>query len=277
MTLLVAWAAVDTHGTSSVYFASDSCISWGDQVTFNRGRKVFACRRHPDILGYCGDVLFPALALGQIVDLADAGLLFSPSMTSATKFETVVKKLNDLASEYPRMHAGFEANPPTIIHASREDIGGNKTAFSCRTISWTAKRGWVGKSAPMPRESAVLFALGSGSKAFVKNIERYWQGPTARTSRAVFHCFCDTLTDPTAQAIGGPPQLVGIIRKPSSTAVTYGVLYAGQRTFLGAHIDNLGNFHAVEWRNEYFERCDGATGKRIAGAQLQPDPLRRRQ
>ena len=57
MTLLVAWAGVDTHGTSFVYIASDSRISWGTTATFDYGRKVFAFAHWPDVLGYCGDVL----------------------------------------------------------------------------------------------------------------------------------------------------------------------------------------------------------------------------
>jgi hypothetical protein len=78
MTLLVSWVGVDTHGPSSVYIASDSQISWGTLAKFNFGRKVFAFSKWPDILGYCGDVLFPSIALNQIVELADAGVRTSP-------------------------------------------------------------------------------------------------------------------------------------------------------------------------------------------------------
>jgi hypothetical protein len=67
MTLLVSWAGVDTHGTASAYIAADSRISWGNPAVFDHGRKVYALRSSPDILGYCGDVLFPAIVLSQIV------------------------------------------------------------------------------------------------------------------------------------------------------------------------------------------------------------------
>ena len=273
MTLLVAWAAVDTHGPSSIYIASDSRISWGSSATFDRGRKVFAFKNWPDILGYCGDVLFPSIALNQIVELADAGLLFGSAFTGKQKFQAIVDKLNDLVAEYPQLHAGLAANSLSVVHASRN--GQSKQDFSCSTITWRAGQGWGGNAAALPAQSDVLFALGSASGAFESNYARYRAGPTSGTSRAVFHCFCDTLGASNDKTIGGPPQLVGIIRKPTSNAITFGVVHAGQRTFLGAHIDNLRHFEAVQWRNANFELCDGRTGEKLATAQQQPDPNRR--
>ena len=41
----------------------------------------------PGLDRYCGDVLFPSLALNQIVELADAGLLFAPNFTTKQKFQ----------------------------------------------------------------------------------------------------------------------------------------------------------------------------------------------
>ncbi|WP_155681775.1 hypothetical protein [Burkholderia stagnalis] len=119
MTLLVSWAGIDTHGTSSLYIASDSRLSWDKATSYDAGRKVFAFARWPDVLGYCGDVLFPSLALNQIVDLADAGLLFAPDFSPKQKFQAIVDKLNDLASEYPALKAGLAENKLTIIHGSR--------------------------------------------------------------------------------------------------------------------------------------------------------------
>lgn len=273
MTLLVAWAAIDTHGPSSIYIASDSRITWGSSATFDRGRKIFAFKNSPDILGYCGDVLFPSVALNQIVELADAGLLFGPSFTGEQKFQAIVDKLNDLVAEYPQLHSSLATNALTVVHASRG--AHSKQAFSCNTITWRTRQGWSGKAAALPAKSDVLFALGSASDSFNANYVRYRAGPTSGTSRAVVHCFCDTLASGNDMTIGGPPQLVGIIRKPGSNAITFGVLHAGRRTYLGAHIDNLRNFQAVQWRNSNFELCDGRTGEKLAIAQRQPDPNRR--
>ncbi len=273
MTLLVAWAGVDTHGPSSIYVASDSRISWGTAANFDFGRKVFSFSHWPDVLGYCGDVLFPSIALNQIVELADAGLLFAPGFSCKQKFQAIVDKLNDLVQQYPQLHSGISENSLSIVHASRDSKDNRK--FACYTISWTSKRGWHGDECSLPKSSDVLFALGTGEPEFTKNFSRYKVGANRETSRSVFHCFCDTLTQISDPHVGGAPQLVGIYRKPASSSFTVGVVYNGKRFYLGAHIDNGRNFGIVEWRNANFERCDGQTLAKLPNAQPQPDPLRR--
>ena len=274
MTLLVAWVGVDTHGPASMYIASDSRISWEPGVNFDQGRKVFAFSNHPDILGYCGDVLFPSIALNQIVQLADAGLLFKDGFTAKEKFQAIVKKLNHLCAAYPKLHSGLAANSLQIIHASRE-ISNNKQFF-CHSISWSKVDGWKGKAVEFPQQSDILFALGSGSPEFKHNYQRYQSGPNKSTSRNVFHCFCDTLNNITDKQVGGAPQIVGLYRKPDSIAVNFGVIYMRSRHFLGARIDDLKDLSTnVEWRNENFELCDGNSMAKLEKAQTQPDPMRR--
>jgi hypothetical protein len=274
MTLIVSWVGIDTHGPSSIYLASDSRISWRDLAKFDLGRKVFAFSKWPDILGYCGDVLFPSIVLNQIVELADAGLLFGASYSCKQKFQAIVNKLNDLFRAYPQLHSGLAENSLSVIHASREPNNGQR--FFCHKISWSMKHGWYGEEVAFPNTSRVLFALGTGAGEFNQNYGKYEDGPNKGTSRNVFHCFCDTLIHINDRYVGGAPQIVGIYRKPDSSAITFGVIYKNARYFLGAKIDNLHSFDKVDWRNENFERCDGRTMKKLALAQPQPDPLRRR-
>ncbi|MGA3797736.1 hypothetical protein ACPCYX_08205 [Pseudomonas fluorescens] len=274
MTLLVAWVGVDTHGPSSMYIASDSRISWGAGVNFDQGRKVFAFSKHPDILGYCGDVLFPSIALNQIVQLADAGLLFKAGFTAKEKFQAIVKKLNHLCDAYPKLNSGLAANSLQIIYASRE-ISNNKQFF-CHSISWSKGSGWKGSAVELPLQSGILFALGTGSVEFKKNYQRYQSGLNKSTSRNVFHCFCDTMRNISDRQVGGAPQIVGLYRKPDSPAVNFGVIYMRSRHFLGAKIDDLRDLSTnVEWRNENFELCDGSSMAKFKNAQPQPDPMRR--
>jgi hypothetical protein len=160
-----------------------------------------------------------------------------------------------------------------VARVWRETTGG--AAGRLHTISWTSKRGWHGKESTLPKSSDVLFALGSGAEEFSENFLRYKVGTNRETSRAVFHCFCDTLTQVSDQLVGGAPQLVGIYRKPDSPGFTVGIIYNGMRYFLGAHIDNGRNLDTVQWRNANFERCDGRTMNKLPAAQPQPDPLRR--
>lgn len=274
MTLLVSWAGVDTHGAASMYIAADSRISWSSKTNFDLGRKVFAFANWPDILGYCGDVLFPSIVLNQIAELADAGLLFDRGFSSKQKFQAIVDKLNHLFSVYPKIESGIEDNSLRIIHCSREPT---EQIFSCRSISWTKEEGWKGSKLSLPSSSDVMFVLGSGAPEFSENYSEYQTGVNKSTSRNVFHCFCDTLSNTDNPLVGGAPQLVGLIRKPGSNGLTFGVVYRESRYFLGAKIDNLKRrAPVVDWRNELFERCDGLSGKKLRNAQPQPDGLSRR-
>lgn len=274
MTLLISWVGVDPHGITSAYIAADSRVSWNDGTIFDHGRKVFAFRSSPDILGYCGDVLFPTMVLSQITEMANSGLLFSLKATCKDRFEAIKEKLVQQFNSYPRMVDGITAPILQVLHIARDPF--DNTKFSCWLIEWTRVSGWAGKNIPMPPSSGILFSLGSGCVEFNNNYVRYIGGQDHGTSRSVFHCFCDTLFNIKDKKCGGSPQLVGIYRKPNSPAVTFGIIRDKKRYFLGAQIDNDVSFSGVEWRNDLFERCDGFTMKRLIDAQPQPDSLRRR-
>lgn len=217
--------------------------------------------------------LVPSIALNQIVDLADAGLLFENNFTCKQKFQAIADKLNDLFRQYPQLHSGIAENSLSIIHCSRDQVDHKK--FFCHSYTWSKKHGWCGTEVAFPSNSEVLFSLGTGAKHFEENLARYRSGINAGTSRAVFHCFCDTLDHITKSSVGGAPQLVGITRKPGSVAQTFGVIHKERRYFLGTHIDNLRNFDNISWRNNNFEICDSKTKLKAPNAQPQPDPLRR--
>ena len=75
---------------------------------------------------------------------------------------------------------------------------------------------------------------------------------------------------------GGPPQLVGIYRKPKTGAKNFGIIREKKRYFLGIEVPKkAGYFDNIEWRNDLFELCDGITMNRIKDAMRQPDHLRR--
>jgi hypothetical protein len=273
MTLLVSWIGVDTHGIASAYIAADSRISWGDAGSFDHGRKVFAFSESPDILGYCGDVLFPSIVLGQIAEMANRGLLFASSSTCKERFEVITETLVRQFSRYPHMVAQITSDVLQVLYVGRDQ--GDNTSFSCWMIEWRRSNGWSGEEIQLPTISGVLKVLGSGGDEFRENMVRYQQGPDHGTSRCTFHCFCDTLFNIQDQRCGGAPQLVGLYRKPDSSGVAFGVIKDRKRYFLGAFVDDTVSLDAIEWRNDLFERCDGTSMKRIAGAQKQPDALRR--
>ena len=129
-----------------------------------------------------------------------------------------------------------------------------------------------GMEVKLPSHSGILFVRGYGARDFTSRFHAYKDGPTAGTSRSVFHCFCDSLRNSGITSVGGAPQLAGLIRKPGSTGKYFGIIASGHRYLLGSRIDELSNFDRIEWRNELFEICDGDTCKRKADAQRQPDP-----
>lgn len=264
---------MDTHGTASAYIAADSRISWGNVGIFDHGRKVFAFRNSPDILGYCGDILFPSIVLGQIVEMADRGLLFPADANCKARFESVKEMLVQQFQRYPHMVKEIVADSLQVLHISRDP--NDNTRFACWLMEWRRANGWSGAECAMPAQSGILKVLGSGGREFNANLHRYQKGPDRGTSRCLFHCFCDTLFNIKDARCGGAPQLVGIYRKPDSGGIAYGVIKDGKRYFLGAFVDKDVSHHGVEWRNDLFERCDGATMKRVPGAQKQPDVLRR--
>jgi len=269
MTLLSSWLGVDSRGPSSIYILSDSRISWGDSAKFDYGKKVFGCENSPDIFGYCGDVLFPSIVLNQIICIADQGLLFKENATCEQKSQAVINKLIQSFKNYPNEVNGITTSSLEIIHCSRDD----NFSFYCKKMKWKKSTNkWSGETIEFEEHSDKLFVVGSGAKEFLVKYKKYWESENKKTSRALFHCFTDTLNDIKDKYCGGAPQLVGLYR--IGNARHYGMIYNGKRYFQGVEIDNLINFDNIQWRNELMEICDGNTLKIKENAQRQPNPLK---
>lgn len=276
MTMLASWVGVDTHGQSSAYIVSESRISWHDEQNhkdyyYDFGKKVFAAKNYPDIFGYAGDVLFPSIALAQIVEMIDAGVFFTPEMSRDEKHGKVYEKICHAFSVYPRECSNKIVK---ILHISRDSFSGKYPSFSAKVYQWTSRKGWEMVNCDMPEESGLLFVLGN-KEEFMSNYARYQTGPNKDTSRNVFHCFMDTLFNTQRKDCGGAPQLVGIYRKPNSPAINFGIIYNKRRYFLGSELTKDAVYDNIKWRNELFELTNGSTKKRIDSAAEQPDPLRR--
>lgn len=269
MTLLASWLGVDSRKPSSIYIVSDSRISWGDKANFDYGKKVFGCKNSPDIFGYCGDVLFPSIVLNQIIDIADQGLLFNENATCEEKSQAVINKLIQSFKNYPKEVEGIAANTLEVIHCSRD----SEAKFYCNKMKWKKSTNeWKVETIEFNDYSDKLFVVGSGASEFLTKYDYYWESENKKTSRALYHCFTDTLIDVEDKHCGGAPQLVGLYR--IGNAIHFGMIYNQKRYFQGVQIDNLNNFDNIQWRNELFEICDGYSMKIKDKAQRQPNPLR---
>ncbi|MDG1333238.1 MAG: hypothetical protein P8P74_12965, partial [Crocinitomicaceae bacterium] len=185
MTLLVSWIGVDSRGPASLYMISDSRISW-DKDSWDFGKKVFAFKNSPDIIGYCGDVHFPLQAISQVVNLADNGVIFDDSHSASKKFERIKHKIKELLEPYPKK---YMKDSFSIIYGARV----SKKEFVCYELSWSKSAKWSDNKVSHVDYSDKVYVLGSGAKEFTTNYEKYQSSEIQRTSRAIYQCFSDTL------------------------------------------------------------------------------------
>lgn len=271
MTLLISWTGIDSHGIASAYIASDSRISWGTSYTFDSGRKVYGLDAHPDIFGYCGDVLFPTMVLGQVSEMADAGLLFPGGASIDEKSAAISQKLVEQFSLYPADVASISSGTVTIIHISKNVQ--RYPDFKAFLYRWIKGEGWSTETIAFPSRSGLIGTWGSGEQSFRTLYKKYEAGPTAGTSRSVFQCFCKSVASKTDPYTGGAPQLVGLYRGKEPVSQKFGIISDQQRFVFGASIEDTVSPGVIEWRNELFELCDGRTKSRLDEAQRQPDPF----
>ncbi len=267
--MLASWIGIDTHGIGSAYIVTDSRFSWCSTKTnhvYDFGKKVFASKLYPEIFGYVGDVLFPSVVLSQLVDIIDSDLLLDKDIDCSQKSKIVCDFLSEKISVYPRDYLGSEIS---IIHISRDTIVRGYPKFYAFQYSLKKEGEWKADIIKMPEVSGLLTVLGSGAKEFLDNYKNFQKGNNSDTSRNVFHCFSHTLSNMKYCSCGGAPQLVGLYRKPNSSGKHFGIVYNGQRYFLGSPIQTA-QFENIEWRNELFELVDGKTMKIFEDAERQP-------
>ena len=252
-----------------MYLASDSRISWptgrGHNLTWDYSRKVFASSRQADALGYCGDVLFTAQVLSQIIDLIDVECLFETNATPEQRFSAVSKVIRQSHSTYPPS----QQHEFSVVHCSRhkEKMTGRFELFQ---LSWSQARGWESLQYDIPQQSDLVVTLGSGGASVRASFEEWKALHGEGTSRMVFGSFCETLQRNGDSKSGGAPQLVGLYREMA--AETFGIIYNGKRFVDGILVDESPWLGGIEWRNEMFERCDWRTGLRLEGAQRHARP-----
>jgi len=256
----------DSRKISSVYIASDSRLSWGSTKKYDYGRKVFAFQNSPDILGYCGDVLYPTIILTQIMEMDKDGILFPYQSTNRERVDILFREITHRFDTYPTQVA--MKNSLEIIHISRQ----SEIDFICFVYKWTKSKGWTKAEQQIPETSDKVIILGSGKDEFFNRYLEYYRGNNGKTSRALFQCLCHTLLKMHDPQCGGSPQLVGLYNRYNGK--NFGVIYDNKSYFLGREIVIENSLNKIEWRNEFFERCDGSLKKILGGAQRQPDELR---
>lgn len=263
MTTLAAWVSVDSQKPSACYLVSDSRITW-PTGHWDSGQKLMVSTKFPDIFGYSGDVQFPTLALRQVLDRLDQGLLCGPEADASQRHEVILRELQSSSLDYPAHPAGAS----TILHFSRNGQGKNAD-FSLWRITWSGRFRIGSTATPLPLQSVLGETAGSGWQTLIHRNEA-WKDAQGRTARGVFSSFCDAIESGVDPCSAGPPQLVGLY--PSWPARMFGVVWQGNRYLAGKPVPDDAELDNFEWRNCLFERIDPRTLELLDGAQPQPRP-----
>lgn len=269
--MLVGWLGTQGSGPASVYLASDSRITWGsDGRRWDAGRKLFALRNSPDLLGYCGDVLIASQILGQLAETADHHLLFDAGVPAEKRHERMLRLFEQALSQGHRV----SPSPFTVVHVAR-DHADKHAQFNIWFIHCAAGRlrdehcGTI--DAANAGNSRRLLALGSGAEAYVDETIRWDASAQGHTSRAYFTALCDVLKRGEDLSSGGVPQLIGLYRNGNGRS--FGIVHEGARHFNGLALSEAEDYSSIEWRDETFQRINARTLKPVRGAQRQVRPI----
>jgi hypothetical protein len=263
VTSIVSWVGVDQRRPASLYIASDSRITWSGGDPWDHGRKCFASNIRPHIFGYWSDVLFPALALPTLIQRTEEGFFGEDAPEIGQK---VYEAIRNLWATYPTQ----QRRSFGILHGFRVGEGMASDFTLAVTQYNAAAQHWTFETITVPDTSAILRVHGSGSGSIRRATMQWEESNAAGTSRAAFSAFAEALRGDDDPMSGGGPQLVGLYRKGAGR--TFGTVFAERRYYAGMPIARNSTWNdTVEWRNELFERVDGKTSKRVAGAQVHAD------
>lgn len=282
MTTVIAWYGADskklpkgpaTSSTmqllipASLYFASDSRISWEDTSrpypSWDYAKKVFASHSTPDIFAFSGSVEAGVVLLSQVVSLVDHGVLFSDCDIPTRRFRKFSYAIQRTWKSYPRKASIYLS----FLHGFRFGEGVS-SRFYVGVMRWSpASQSWTQSltECPTNKASSVLDGIGTGHKEALKWIEIRNQTDDANTSRAMFTGLCDSIKAESDADSGGAPQLVGLYRRFNGKS--FGVVWEGKRYFDGQPLQQVHVNDTLEWRNEIFECVDGISGTLLPGAQ----------
>ena len=268
MTSLAIAVSIDARGPCALYIATDSRFTW--ETTSKRwdaGQKTFAPVDYPDIFGFCGNAYFPPMALRQMIDLVNAGVIFRPSDTAECRHQRVMEVVRCAIEN--RAHAPISNF--AIFHGARDGelMASRFRAWKTQYASGTGE--WTDEELDLSSERSYLAHLDGSGATTISAYAGRWRGTSAEgTSRAAFWAFCDALYSKKDGFSGGPPQLVGIWRK--GVARQFGLIWCGKRYLCGVEVPDDARFDSVAWFNQKFERFDGEKIKRLADGKRHPKP-----
>jgi hypothetical protein len=265
MTTLLSWVAYSDTGEFShlpraAYLVSDSRITWGSAARrWEAGRKVFAPTTIPHLFGFSGDVVFPALVLGQIVSAMDASVLFLPGDGAEEQHQAVLSAIK-------RGLARATKTPTTdfVIHHVLRENSWPETRFRAWAVRYTSQTGvCASEEMPIPSATGVIGSFGSGRISAGQHRARWEGSDSGGRSRAILAAFCDSISSADDPLSGGPPQLAALYTK--GTPVQIGMIVEGRRFMNGMELEPSKALARAEWRDALGQQVDPLTGKAKQG------------
>lgn len=273
MTTLIAWVSYKNKKPSALNIASDSRFTWGSEdVHWDRGRKIFWCKRGAEIFGYAGDVVTQSNFLSQLCDLIDYSGIFR-TMDSGKRHAAFVQLVQDAVDaqvEVPKQGMIF-------FHGTRADGAEEGGGFPFRIWQVHYDKGtgrWNDKEHIFPKEletsetdktiyPKIALAAGSGAAIFRMHRDRNLRDHGCN-ARSVFHALTQAIGSSGDPCSGGPAQAVtlGLKGKPKPI----GFSMAGSCSLAGMTFGNTGAGNEIDWRNEDFEYIRPSDLKRRSGA-----------
>lgn len=277
MTTVISWFGADLkkggHRPASLYFASDSRISWAvgnrPYPKWDYGKKVFASSQTPDIFAFAGKVEAAIPLLSQVVSLADHNVLFDCGDSPEDRFGKFCFAVKRSWDAYP-WKGEFTLQ---FLHGFRIGEGKNAQFFVGVLEVFRGTTEWQQKLFPCKegQPSSVLQGLGTGESSALEHISKWQEVGGNDTSRSVFSGFCMSIESQHDEASGGAPQLARLYR--IGNGASCGITWKDQRYFDGQLVYKKQFNKELEWRNRLFERVDGNTQERLPGAQAHKDVL----
>lgn len=269
MTSFIAWIAEDCKGydkkVSSLNFASDSRISWGDTEKYEMGKKLFFSQHFPEVFGFTGDVLICYLILNHLVNIIDTTTLLSGINSISEKQRIIFSEINKVKDSFPVSRiANF-----SIYYGTR--VGeGNDCSFGLLKVRY--------KKPSLTKESldfkkTNFYIDGSGMYSLDKKTFE-WKNEESKEkkllSREVFGAFCESINSNEDVRTNNIAQIVSLYRK--FNAIPIGYVDMEKRLFLyGVECNKnlIKDNRNMQFRDHLFQRC-GKNGEIIANAQRQP-------
>jgi hypothetical protein len=266
MTTLQSWISYSDTGESpdlprAAYLASDSRITWGTaDRRWEAGRKVFVPKIEPHLFGFCGDVVLPALVIGQIISAIDAGVLFGRASSGNERHEAILRAVE-------RGVASAIMTPTTdfAIHHLYREKSWPQTRFRAWAIFYSAsQRSCKSQELDMPSRTGVVGSYGSGRQSAQAHHDLWQSTESAGRSRAILSSFCDSISSGKDPLSGGPPQLAALYTK--GPPVQIGMYIEGRRYINGLEIEAAPYLSNAEWRDRLGQVVNPETGSVIQGA-----------